>query len=501
MKRAVAVAALLGLTACTVGPNYAPPQLPVPPKYGEPVSNQQAPIDLAAWWHSFGDPELDRLIGIALADSLDIKEAASRVRQARTDVRIARAQALPTVDAMAGVNALKYSKNAGFSSLAGAFGGGSGAGGSGGGSTGGGSSGGGIGGPGSSILTYSLGFDASWEIDLFGGVRRQVEAAGARVDAAVWNGRDAVVTLTAEVADAYLQLRLDQAREIVAKDEIARQTRSLDLLLKTARVGLVPESNFLQQRTQLASAQAALPQILADEHTQMHAIAVLLAQPPDTLTQELSVGVRPPPLPPVIPPGLPSDLLRRRPDIRAAERNLAAVTADIGVAVADLYPKINLTGVAELLSTSLSNLFTGGSVQLTGNGMLSFPLLDWGRRKATVRARREAAQQAYLDYQKTVLTALRDVDDALVRIATERQRVDVLRAGVGDAERSLHAVRARYDTGLENLTAVLNAQQAVLSTRDALAQSEGLLRRDTVSFYKALGGGWSEDATPAKQPA
>ena len=496
IRRAACLLALLA-SACTVGPNYAPPALQTPPAYGEPQSTDPRPVDLSGWWHSFGDRELDRLIAIALSDSLDIQTAASRIRQARTDVRIARAQGLPTVDAMAGANYVKFSKNAGLSSLASQFGGG-GSGGGGGGAGGGGASGsgGGIALPGNSITTYSLGFDASWELDLFGGVGRQIEGSVARVDAAIWNARDAQVTLTSEVADAYLQLRLAQNREVVAKAEIERQTRSLDLLIKTARVGLVPEINSLQQRTQLAAAQATLPQILAEEHVQMHALAVLLAKAPDTLTAELSQGVTPPPLPPVIPAGLPSELLRRRPDIRAAERNLAAATADIGVAVADLYPKLSLTGVAELLSTSLSNLFAGGSVQITGGAALSFPLLDWGRRRATVKARREVAEQAYLDYQRTVLTALRDVDDALVRIATEQQRGGVLKAGVVDAERSVLAVRHRYDTGLENLTAVLNAQQAVLQTRDTLAQSDGALRRDTVALYKALGGGWINVPVP-----
>lgn len=497
MKR-LTLALFLLATACTVGPNYRPPQLPTPAAFGEPQSNERRPVDLAIWWHAFGDPELDRLIAIAIADSLDVQTAASRIRQARTDVRIARAQGLPTVDAMAATNYVKFSKNAGLSSLASQFGGGGagsgGAGGSGGGSTGG--NGGGIALPGNSITTYSLGFDAMWEIDLFGGVRRQVEGAVARVDAAVWSARDAQVTLTAEVADAYLQLRLAQNREFVAKAEIERQTRSLDLLVKSARVGLVPDSDFIQQRTQLAAAQATVPQILAEEHVQMHALSVLLAKGPDALTAELSQGQVDPPPPIVIPPGLPSDLLRRRPDIRTAERNLAGATSDIGVAVADLYPKLSLTGVAELLSTSLSNLFTGGSVQITGGAGLSFPLLDWGRRKATVRARREVATQAYLAYQRTVLVALRDVDDALVQIDTEQQRVAVLRAGVADAQRSVLAVRHRYDTGLENLTAVLSAQQAVLQTRDTLAQSEGSLRRDTVALYKALGGGWSDIPVP-----
>ncbi|MBA3897665.1 MAG: TolC family protein [Sphingomonadaceae bacterium] len=264
---------------------------------------------------------------------------------------------------------------------------------------------------------------------------------------------------------------------------------------ETAQVGLVPQVDYIRQRTQLAAAQAALPTLVAEQHGAMHAVAILLARPPGDFTAELSAPQTVATQRPAVSPGIPSELLRRRPDIRAAERNLAAATADIGVAVADLYPRFSLTGMAELISTALGNLFTADSVQATASAALNFPILDFGRRRARIDERRTAADEAYLTYQNTVLGALRDVEDALARLTAERQRNAALRSGVADAERSEAAVRARYTTGLIGLTAVLEAQATVLSDRDLLAQSDGQLSRDTVALYKALGGGWDSAAS------
>ncbi len=349
---APAVAVLLG--GCTVGPRYHAPQDAAPPAYGEqdPAQASAPSPDLTGWWHVYRDAELDRLVAIALADGLDIKTAAARIAEARAQERVARAQLFPQVDANAGVNSERISKNAGISSLASAFGGGGAAGGG----SGGGSSGG-IALPGGFITTYSLGFDASWEIDLFGGARRELEGARARTQAAEWNARDAQVTLVAEVVDAYLRMRLDQEREAIARQEVDRQSRSLQIMGERAQVGLVPEGDTIRQRAQLATAQAQVGPIVADGKAQMHSIAILLGRTPDALILELSAARAQLPAPPPVPPGLPSDLLRRRPDVRAAERDLAAATADVGVAVADLYPRFSLTGMAQLLSTALGNLF------------------------------------------------------------------------------------------------------------------------------------------------
>lgn len=489
----------LALAGCTVGPDYHEPRVPAPPAFAE-VPDAQAPApDLTGWWHAYQDPELERLIAIALSESPDALTAAARIREARAQERIAGAAYLPEVNASAGVNYQRFSKNAGLSSLASLLGGGQGqSGGGGGGSSSQGSSGG-VAAPGDDVTVYSAGFDASWEIDLFGGTRRRVEGARARVDAAIWDARDAQISLIAEIVDAYLQLRTLQERETIVRAEVDRQTRRLGIMQHVAQAGLVPEGDFVRQRAQLAQAQASVAPIVADGKAQMHGLATLVGRTPDALIGELAVARPQLPPPPPVPTGLPSDLLRRRPDVRAAERQLAASTADIGVAVADLYPKFSLTGVAQLISTALSNLFTGDSLQLTGQAQAMFPVLDFGRRRGQVAVRKAQADEAYFRYQKTVLAALKDVEDALVRIRSEQDRNQALKGGLADAARSVQTVEARYASGLVDFSAVLDARQQELSARDAATQSDGALRRDTLALYKALGGGW--EGLPVEQAA
>ncbi len=493
------------LAACAVGPNYRPPAASAPVRFGETPDadiGQPAPA-LSGWWHVYADAELDRLITLALADSPDVAIAATRIAQARAAERIARSGLFPQINAQAGANYLKFSKNAGFSSLTSLFGGGGGAGGTtgvagggAGGATTGGSTGVGTGSgialPGDDIKTFSTGFDASWELDVFGGVQRQREGARARAEAAVFNARDAQLSLIAEVADAYFQLRMLQDRERIARAEVDREQRNLDIAQNTARAGLIAQGDFIRQRAELASAEAAVGPIVADGKAQMHAIAVLAGRTPDALIGELAVPRPQLAPPPLIPPGLPSDLLRRRPDVRAAERNLAAATADIGVAVADRFPRFNLTGAAQLISTSLSNLFTGNSIQLSGNAAATFPLLDFGKRAATVTERRAAADEAYQQYRSTVLHAFRDVEDALIRVRTGQDQQRALAAGLVDSRRAVSAVEARWRSGLTDFGDVLQARQAVNQGEDQLAQSEGQLRRSLLSLYKALGGGWED---------
>jgi NodT family efflux transporter outer membrane factor (OMF) lipoprotein len=229
----------------------------------------------------------------------------------------------------------------------------------------------------------------------------------------------------------------------------------------------------------------------------IHALGILVGETPEALDAELSAPGQTLAVLPIVPAGLPSDLLRRRPDIRAAERQLAASTADIGVAVADLYPKFSLTGAAQLLSTSLANLFTGDSLQLTASGAVSFPLLDWGKRKATVKIRREQREQAYAQYRMTVLKALRDVEDPLARIDAERRRNTALRRAMADADTTAHAVEAQYRTGFVAQDSLLNAETQVLSAREQVAASDAQLRQDTAALFKAIGGGWQEESPPS----
>lgn len=482
MRPALLLASLAALAGCTVGPDYHTPEAAVPAAYGEPQPAGAA-VDPAHWWREFGDAELDSLVERALAGSPSIELAASRVRSARLQEIEARGVGLPTVDATANATNVQFSNNAGFSSLARLFGGQSG---------GGSGSSGGIALPGSGITTYALGFDASWELDLFGRGARTREAARATSEAAQWTARDAAVTLSAEVADAYFAYRLDQAQIAILQQEIAREQRAEQIVANRARTGLVPAVEATRQRAAITAAQARLLPLEADARLRVHALGTLLGQGPEAVSDELAHALPPLTAAPAIPAGLPSDLLRRRPDIRAAERRLAASTAQIGVATADLYPRFTLTGVAQLISSSLASLFEGDSLQTQASAGAMFPILDWGRRKAVVHEREEERNQAYLEYRQTVLGALRDVEDALTRIDKERARREVLARGLADAERVAKAAEAQYRTGFVAEDALIDAQVKVLQAREQLSTSEAQLRQQTAALFKALGGGWSE---------
>ncbi len=491
-KHLLAGAAALALAGCTVGPNYTRPDQPVPPAFVEPQASAPAtaqPIDPAHWWSAFGDPELDRLIERGLQGSPDIRTAASRIRQARYGEIIAGAADKPQLNADASANRIDFSKNAGFSSLARAFSGGSG-GNSSPATTGGTTGSTGVALPGSGISTFAVGFDASWELDLFGGARRQREQARAQAEGAEWNRRDAAVTMAAEVAQAYFALRLDQEQLAVITDEIARQQRNLEIAGEQAHVGLSPQIDVTRQRASLTSTQARQEPIRADVQLRIHSLGVLLGLNPEALTAELSAPAPALGPAPVVPAGLPSDLLRRRPDIRAAERQLAAATAGVGVAVSDLYPKLSLTGTAQLISTALGNLFSIDSRQTAATASAMFPIIDWGRRRATVNQRREDREQAYIQYQSMVLGALRDVEDPLAQIDAERRRNAALRRAVADASEAVRADEAQYRTGLATQSTLLQGETDVLTAREQVAGSDAQLRQMTAALFKALGGGW-----------
>lgn len=490
-RQAASVAASALLASCAVGPDYKTPAVPLPQAFSAASSasaTQAARGDLSRWWDRFNDPELSSLITRALAGNLDLKSAASRIRAAREREIIAGASGLPQLNADASVNRTRISQNSGISEFANLFGGG----GAGGGGQGGAPSGaaGGLGPPGTTFTVYSLGFDASWEIDVFGGVRRSIEQARAASEQAVWAGRDSEVTLAAEVANDYLTLRVLQRQAAIAREEIARQQQTLALIAARRQFGLVTELDVREQQTQLAASQAALPDLHAQIAAQVHALGVLLGEPPEALETELSSAKPLPERPPAVPAGLPSELLRRRPDIRAAERALAGASAAIGVAVSDLYPKLSLTGALDLVSIDLARLLEASSRQSSATGALSWPIIARRQIHANVRIAEERDRQALYTYRATVLRALRDVEDALTRYADEQRKNEALRRELSEAQRAADVALAQYKAGLTDFTPVLTAQGAVLNARQGLAQSDGALDTHLVSLYKALGGGW-----------
>jgi NodT family efflux transporter outer membrane factor (OMF) lipoprotein len=432
---------------------------------------------------------LDSLVARALNANLDLKSAASRVREARQQEIVAGAAGLPNVSASGNALRLHSGRNI-LSQLGGAASSGSAAPASSSASSG-----------GTDTTLYSLGFDATWEIDVFGGVRRGVEAARAGSEAARWQMRDGEVTLTAEIATDYISLRAAQARLAILEGELQSQGATLDLVSARARTGFVTELDVNQQYALRATTQAQVPLLEAQGRTLEHAIAVLLAAEPNALAAELDKTAPVPEIPSRLPVGLPSDLLRRRPDIRAAERKLAQATAEEGVVVAALYPTFNLIGAINLASSSLGSLFNSDSLSEVALGMISWPLFSSGKGQANVHAKQEEEQQAYFAYQKAVLAAVQDCEDALVRYAAEQRRIGTLEEAVARDRSSLTIATQQYRAGLTNYLNVLTAENNELQASDQLAQSREALATDLASLYKALGGGWRDDdaAVPEHQ--
>jgi multidrug efflux system outer membrane protein len=496
-RAAAALLCPLALCACAVGPNYHQPQVPTPPAFSEQRLTPEATAqtaDLARWWGQIGDPELDSLIGRALTQNLDQQSAASRLREARQQVLVARSAFLPTVSGSA-ITARRDAQSGGSSQASGQTSGrtsGQSSGSTTAGATG---STGGAASPLSGLPKhlelYSLGVDASWEIDLFGGARRGVEAARAQAEAAEWQVRDSQVALTSEVARTYLSLRLAQARKAAAQADIARLNDLMGLVGARARAGVVTELDVNQQRQALQSRLAEVPQLDQQARAAIHALGILLAQPPSALEAELAPPKAQPPLPAVVPVGLPSDLLRRRPDIRASERQLASATAQIGVAVADEYPKIDLLGLASFAGTDLGSLLSTRNFSTTAIGRGSWSLFAGGRLRATVEARREEAQQAEFSYRQTILTALREVEDALSAYAADREREARLDDDLRTSQDTAALAEARYKAGLTTFLDVLQAEAGVTQAQDQLASARSARLTDLVTLYTALGGGWS----------
>ncbi len=478
MKRAMAFAAAMLLASCTtVGPDYRQPEMAVPAQYLEASASQGAVSDV--WWRDFDDPELSALIEQALRQNLDIAMAGARIREARSMERAMGAAGSPQLAADASVTRQRISENA-IPAPPGAGGGGT---------------SGGFALPGEEFTSWRAGFDASWEIDLFGRNRREREAAGARTDGAIWNRRGVEVAVAAEIAHAYLRLRTLQQRIVTAEAELARRQRIQQLVEARARGGLATGQDVEQQRSGQAAAAAAIPALAAQAKAEIHALGVLTGQAPDALASQLARPATQGPMPPDVPPGLPSDLLRRRPDIRVAERELAAATADIGVAVADLYPRISLTAAPALVSTALGTLLAWGSRSFAAGAAVDWPLLDGGRRRANVEVRNARQEQAMIAYRKAVLTALQDVEDALSRIDGDRRQLDELESARAAALRVEVIAHSRHKGGLVTLNEALLAQELRLSLEAQVIEVRGALARDTVALVKALGGGWNEEST------
>lgn len=471
------------LAACTVGPTYHAPRMATPSTYLEAVSTSRTTVssenaDLSVWWTQFNDPILTALVARALADSPTLSSAASRVRAARLQEIQTGAAEYPSISATGNALALN-SNHKSSAATSGATGNASGSGGT------------GLPIP-PRLNLYTAGFDATWEVDLFGATRRSVEEAKANTGVSLWARRDAEVTLVAEVANDYLTLRSAQARIALGQAELQHERDLFDLIRARRRAGFVTNLDVNQQSTLVATAAAQIPQLDAEAKTEIHALGVLLGEPPEALEAELTArGSGIPPPPPSLPVGLPSELLRRRPDIREAERRLAAANAEIGVQTAALYPKFNLIVLPGFVGPSLGDLFSSQNLSSVGIGMASEPVFNAGRNRAAVAAAKEKYTQAELAYRIAVLGALRDIEDALSRYRSEDSRRASFAQSVEAAKNSLSIAQDQYRTGFVSFINVLQAQSALLNAQDQLTQSEAQVATDLVAIYKALGGGWA----------
>ena len=468
----MAILAALTLSGCTVGPNFKEPAPDAPKGWVKPVRpnypTTQAkvitddPANVAAWWTSFNDSLLDSLIDRAVRANLDLQQAESRLRQARAQITSTAADLYPQVTTPG-----SYTRSGTGNSAA------------------------------HDVSLWRAGLDASWEIDVFGGVRRSVEAAKADLQAAEEDRRNVQVQIVSEVAVDYAFLRGVQRQLEIARGNLELQKRNAALVRR-----LFNNGNGFNSRLDVANADASvattassIPVLETERRQTIYAIALLLAEEPGALMGELSVAQPIPLAPPEVPVGLPTDLLRRRPDVRRAVAQLHAATARIGVAEADLYPRFSLTGEFAYGSNKAASLLDWGNHFWSIGPAVNWTLFDAGRIRANIKIQNEAQYQALLSYRSTVLTALNDVENSIVAYAQEQEHRQALSDAVTANKQAVDLATTLYSQGQTDFLNVLSAQQRLFSSEDALAQSDSAVTTNLIALYKALGGGWE---TPAK---
>ena len=453
-------AALLALSACAAGPDYHVPQpaaLGVPDQYSVP-SNPAAQGSNAEWWTAFNDPELTRLESAGQAANLDLALALSRLRQARELLVQARSGNVPTLSASASVNRTEV--------LAGTSG---------------------LNGTGTSL---SLAADASYQADVFGGRSRSIEAARADAEASRFDYAATALSVQSEIANTYLEVRLQQTNFANARLTLANQSDNLQIAQWRNQAGLIGSLDVEQARTQQAQAAAAVPQAESNFDQAVARLGVLLGREPGALRAELAALQPIPTGPASIAVGLPADVLRQRPDVRSAERSLAAATARIGVATAQLYPALTLGGSIGTGSGSLRTLFD----VITGQAFASVAqtIFDGGRLRSAVRSQRAAADGAFATYRKSVLTALADTENALVALRAANLRQTQFAAALESATNSALLARDQYRSGLIDYITLLTTENQLISARNGLAQARFDQAAALVQLYAALGGGWGD---------
>jgi NodT family efflux transporter outer membrane factor (OMF) lipoprotein len=472
LARSLMLPALALLIAgCMVGPDYQPPDDAAPSTWvglteqssaAPSIATHQTP-SIAAWWRTFNDPQMTALVDEALAANLDLQLAAARLRQARAARGVVAGGVWPILGASGSYQRTR--STVGGESVP------------------------------STRNVYQVGFDAAWELDLFGGIRRNIEAATADIEAAREDLRDAQVSLIAEVSLNYIQLRGLQQQIAIAQRNLQAQQHTADITRQRQQAGFVSRLDVVNAEAQVATTQAQIPELETATRQAIFALSALLARPPGDLLHELTETQPLPVTPPVVPVGLPSHLLRRRPDIRRAEAHIHAATAQIGVATADLFPKISLTGSVSWQSNLLQHWISKPHLSSALGPTLQWAIFQGGSVVSNIRLQEALRDQAFLTYRKAVITAFQDVENALVAFAKEWEHRQALTDAVTANREAVRLATLLYTQGQSDFLSLLNAQRSLYISEDALVRSNQATAADLIALYKALGGGWEIDGS------
>jgi multidrug efflux system outer membrane protein len=459
MKRTVIALAAALVAGCTVGPDYQKPETKPPEVWGEKADTSSA--DLSRWWSVFNDPALEKLVALAVESNHDLRLAGARIREAKADLGIASGALLPEVNLTGAATRIRISENATRFPDSGLY-----------------------------SNLYTGGFGASWEIDLFGGTRRAIEAAEADLETTVVFREAVRVSLLGELAANYVGLRGNQRLLSVLNENLASAKSTADLIRARIRAGLATDFDLARAESLVANAESQLPQVEAALKRSLHRIGVLVGREPRALAGELERVAPIPAAPAGVIVGLPSELLRRRPDIHVAERQLAAATARVGVATAEMFPKISLTGAFGLESFNSSDFFEAASRTFIVGPVVRWPIFAGGRIRAGIEAADARQEQALVEYEKSILVALEEVENSLVGYLREGERRRSILAAADADKRAATLSDDLYKKGLASFLEVLEAQQNLFVTQAELARSEAGVSLALVSLYRALGGGW-----------
>ncbi|GAB4190575.1 MAG: efflux transporter outer membrane subunit [Simkaniaceae bacterium] len=454
--------ALLFLFAgCAVGPNYREPSLSMPEQFIETKKNEEA-ASLKNWWQEFEDPILDQIVSQAILGNLDLQIAIDRIRQARAVFFLERANLFPEIDLNADIQRFRVSQTIFESPF--------------------------LGPPEQNF--YRIGFDAGWELDFFGKLRRAKESAFYNLQAEGQNYRDVYISVISEAVKFYIEIRALQEIIALTEERIQIERGILDLTDSLFAAGLDSQTQLEEVKGSLASLEASLPDLQSQLKQNMYALSVILGDFPEEMQDFFSKGGTLPYIAQAKSVGIPCGLLKRRPDIRNAERNLAAATAEIGVAVADLYPSVTLTGSYAFETSKIQNWFLSASRAWNIGPLINWPLLDFGRIKSNIKAKEAFRDQAFHIYVQTILSAVADVESALAAYQEERKKSFRLQEETKAYEKTMELNRSLFQSGLADLSVFLQSEKTYVQAKERWIESQKQEMINLIAVYKAAGGDW-----------